>query len=177
RKRLYISYTEFGNFTSANGQIELAACDITNPAEPVCENGSNGPSMLPAPPYYIVGPGDPNCEQEGAYPAVDRRTGDVYVAWEFNWVSNISAVACASPATPIHNVLARIPGSCLSSGPPLPTTTCPDQTTTSIPVVSMDVAFIPGYNRFPMNDFPRIAVSELAGTVSVVWNDARSNPG
>jgi len=41
----------------------------------------------------------------------------------------------------------------------------------------MDVAFIPGYNRFPMNDFPRIAVSELAGTVSVVWNDARSNPG
>src|SRR5439155_12731453 len=53
---------------------------------------------------------DPNCEQEGAYPAVDRRTGDVYVAWEFNWVSNISAVACASPATPIHNVLARIPG-------------------------------------------------------------------
>jgi len=41
----------------------------------------------------------------------------------------------------------------------------------------MDVAFIPGYNRFPMNDFPRIAVSERAGTVSVVWNDARSNPG
>ena len=133
--------------------------------------------MLFAEPYYIVGPGDPNCEQEGAYPAVDRRTGDVYVAWEFNWVSNISVGACASPATPIHNVLARIPGSCLSSGPPLPTTTCPDQTTTSIPVVSMDVAFIPGYNRFPMNDFPRIAVSELAGTVSVVWNDARSNPG
>jgi len=41
----------------------------------------------------------------------------------------------------------------------------------------MDLAMIPGYNRFPMNDFPRIAVSELAGTVSVVWNDARSNPG
>src|SRR3989442_14347507 len=41
----------------------------------------------------------------------------------------------------------------------------------------VDAAFIPGYNRFPMNDFPRIAVSELAGTVSVVWNDARSNPG
>jgi len=41
----------------------------------------------------------------------------------------------------------------------------------------MDAAFIPGYNRFPMNDFPRIAVSDPAGTVSIVWNDARSNPG
>jgi hypothetical protein len=40
----------------------------------------------------------------------------------------------------------------------------------------MDGAFIPGYNRSPMNDFPRIAVSDAAETVSVVWNDARSNP-
>jgi hypothetical protein len=40
----------------------------------------------------------------------------------------------------------------------------------------MDAAFIPGYNRFPMNDFPRIAVSDPAGTVSIVWNDARLHP-
>ena len=40
----------------------------------------------------------------------------------------------------------------------------------------MDSAFIPGYNRFPMNDFPRIAVSRPKGTVSVVWNDAGKNP-
>jgi hypothetical protein len=45
----------------------------------------------------------------------------------------------------------------------------------------MDAAFIPGYSRspangFPMNDFPRIAVSDIAGTVSIVWNDARSHP-
>jgi hypothetical protein len=42
---------------------------------------------------------------------------------------------------------------------------------------------IPGYNRIPSpktagaNDFPRIAVSNPAGTVSIVWNDARENPG
>src|SRR5437016_5398719 len=60
---------------------------------------------------------------------------------------------------------------------PSPTTTCPSQTTRDIPIVAMDTAFIAGYNRFPMNDFPRIAVSDWAGTVSVVWNDARSNPG
>jgi hypothetical protein len=40
----------------------------------------------------------------------------------------------------------------------------------------MDTAFIPGYNRFPMNDFPRIAVSHPKGTVSIVWNDTGGNP-
>jgi len=37
----------------------------------------------------------------------------------------------------------------------------------------MQGAFIPGYNRFPMNDFPRVAVSDAKGTISMVWNDAR----
>jgi len=40
----------------------------------------------------------------------------------------------------------------------------------------MDAAFVPGYNRFPGSDFPRIAVSDAAGTVSMVWNDATRNP-
>jgi hypothetical protein len=40
----------------------------------------------------------------------------------------------------------------------------------------MDTASIPGYNRFPMNDFPRIAVSHRKGTVSIVWNDTGGNP-
>jgi hypothetical protein len=45
-----------------------------------------------------------------------------------------------------------------------------------VTITSMDVAFIPGYNRFPMNDFPRLAVSDSSGTVSMVWNDARFHP-
>jgi hypothetical protein len=40
----------------------------------------------------------------------------------------------------------------------------------------LDSAFIPGYSRFPMNDFPRLAVSSRRGTVSMVWNDARKHP-
>jgi hypothetical protein len=43
-------------------------------------------------------------------------------------------------------------------------------------VVSLESAFIPGYNRFPGSDSPRLAVSDPAGTVSVVWNDTRFNP-
>jgi hypothetical protein len=177
--RLYISYAEFGfltlngQFLPLNGQIELAACDITIPAAPVCANGSSTSSGLPAPPYYVVAPSDANCEQNGSYPALDRTTGDVYVAWEFNWATNFMLAACASPSTPVVNMLARIPHICLT----FPITTTCSQTTTSIRIVSMDTAMIPGYNRFLMNDFPRIAVSELAGTVSVVWNDAGSNPG
>src|SRR5207244_4702403 len=44
---------------------------------------------------------------------------------------------------------------------------------TTIP--SLEAAFIPGYNRFPMNDFPRVPVSSRSGTVSMVWNDARQH--
>src|SRR5258708_15977709 len=40
----------------------------------------------------------------------------------------------------------------------------------------MDAAFIPGYNRFPMSDSPRLGVSNQSGTVSMVWNDARFHP-
>jgi hypothetical protein len=40
----------------------------------------------------------------------------------------------------------------------------------------MAATFIPGYNRFPMNDFPRIATSSKFGTVSMVWNDVGVHP-
>jgi hypothetical protein len=40
-------------------------------------------------------------------------------------------------------------------------------------IISMDAAFVPGYNRFPAPDWPRIAVSDPYNTVSIVWNDAR----
>jgi hypothetical protein len=172
-KRLYISYTEFT--ATGNGQIELAACDLTNPAMPDCQNGSTlGPGVT-APPYYVVAPGDSNCEQEGSYPAADRVSHDLYVAWEFNWGTNYHNSACFS--TPVQNMLARIPSSCLGSGPPSMTIACPTSSSTSQPITSMDLAIIPGYNRIPINDFPRIAVSDPAGTVSIVWNDAGSNPG
>ena len=45
-----------------------------------------------------------------------------------------------------------------------------------MPVTSMVATFVPGYNRFPVNDFPRLAVSDPSGTVSMVWNDTRFHP-
>src|SRR5713101_4294731 len=81
RGRLYMSYTEFGPTTGFSGVIELAVCDLSNPANPNCHNGVDGSISglgSPAAPYFVVAPSDPNfCENEGAYPAVDRGTDDV----------------------------------------------------------------------------------------------------
>ncbi|HEV2379500.1 MAG TPA: hypothetical protein VG206_06855, partial [Terriglobia bacterium] len=181
--RLYVSYTEFGVTSNFEGQIELAACDIGNksggpgplggtPALPVCENGSAASSTAPPPPYLIVAPGDNVnfCEHEGAYPAADPANGDVYVAHEYNWVTDEFG-ACESIAHQAQ--VAYVANSCLT----LPTASCSGPSaTTSIPITSLDLTEISGYNRGIGNDFPRIAVSDANGTVSVVWNDARSNP-
>ncbi len=164
------------NFT--NGQIELAVCDLTTPATPTCFNGSNpNNGTTAAAPYLAVAPGDLSCEREGAYPAVDPSSGDVYVAHEFNWATNIfgsfgGTVDCR--AVPTTNQMNRVPFKCLTLTQTSSCTTLPHSATAR--VFSMDANFIPGYNRFPASDFPRVAVSKRAGTVSMVWNDARLHP-
>ena len=170
RGLLYATYTDF----STGDAISLAVCDIGNgalggsPAAPVCN------AVGPATPNYMVIASSPitSCaEIEGAYPAVDPATGDVYVAYEFNWATNL--FGC--PLQVQEQVAYVQASSCivLSTSP----SPCPVPTgTTAVNITSMDAAFIPGYNRFPMNDFPRIAVSHASGTVSIVWNDARANP-
>ena len=54
----------------------------------------------------VVQPSPANhCENEGAYPAVDYRTGDVYVAFEQNVGTNLSSGGpCASdpPIEPVY---------------------------------------------------------------------------
>ena len=162
RSRLYMSYTNFKGSTGVgSGEIDLVSCDISKPLEPVCS---------PSP--TVIAPEDQFCENEGAYPAVDPASGDVYVAWEFNWATNIFFPPCE--AIPTANMLARIPRNAKA----------PNKIV-SVPVVSMTAAFVPGYNRFPASDFPRIAVSNVSangnasstgGTVSIVWNDARRVP-
>lgn len=181
RGRIYISYAEFSVF--GGDRIEVAVCDIGTPAggpgpaggtafHPVCPQGnrvSGYPATAPPAPFLVVSPASP-CEAEGAYPDVDARTHNLYVGWEFNWFTNFAG--CNT--TPTKEMLAKVNANCLTltavspcGGP---------QILTGVGIVSMDTAFIPGYNRFPMNDFPRIAVSEPCGTVSLVWNDTRSNP-
>jgi len=183
-KLLYASFTEFGfdpiTFASTN-IIELAVCDIGNgalggtPAAPVCTNGGLGSALAPAAPYLVVANTDPaGCENEGAYPAVNPANGDVYVAYEHNWASPVSGGCFPGPTGPVQNVMNYIPASCLT----LPNASCTGPTVTNtVNITSMQGAFIPGYNRFPMNDFPRLAVSDAKSTVSMVWNDARYNIG
>jgi hypothetical protein len=182
RGRLYMSYTEFSLNTVTfveTSTVELAMCDLSSPASPTCHNGSDGSitgTGAPATPYLVVAPPDPNgCENEGAYPAVDPNTGDVYVAYEHNWATNI--FGCFNGTTvvsePTQNVMNFIPVKCLTLGATSP---CAGPAATqAINVTSLAAAFIPGYNRFPMNDFPRVAVSSPAGTVSMVWNDTRQH--
>ncbi len=181
RGRLYVSYTEF----AINGGTleQLAVCDIgtatsgTGPAggtagNPVCFNGANGSTAAPAASYLTIAPVDANfCENEGSYPAVDVATGNVYVAYEHN---NAALFGGPCAGVPVQNVVNYIPSSCLTL---TPTSSCTGPAkTNAVSIVSMQAAFIPGYNRFPMNDFPRIAVSHPSGTVSIVWNDARLHP-
>jgi hypothetical protein len=162
---LYVSFTDFNSPPTFNN-IVLFACDIrSNPGSPTC----SGPAVLAS--------ADPTnfCELEGAYPAVDLATGDIYVAYEFNWATNLSNFGpCAS--LPVQDRVNLVPGPCAS-----PVATFPNGCTApfkeaDVNITSMVGAFIPGYNRFPMNDFPRIAVSDPNGTVSIVWNDARYHP-
>ena len=174
RGRLYMSYTEFGPSTGFSGVVELAVCDVgSNPASPTCHNGGDGSitgTGAPAAPYFVVAPGDPNfCENEGAYPAVDTKTGDVYVAYEHDWFSGL--FNCGGETT--QNVMNYVPFSCLTL---TATSPCAEPAATqAVNIHSLEAAFIPGYNRFPMNDFPRVAVSAKAGTVSMVWNDTRQH--
>ncbi len=182
RGRLYMSYTEFFfsfvTFTETT-TVELAACDLSTPASPTCHNGGDGsitPPGAPATPYLVVAPPDVNgCENEGAYPAVDPATGDVYVAYEHNWFTNL--FGCFNGTTvvslPTQNVMNSVPFSCLTL---TPTSSCAGPAATqAVTITSLDAAFIPGYNRFPASDFPRLAVSDPAGTVSMVWNDTRQH--
>lgn len=181
--RLYMSYTRFGLVPTSpyfNGQIELAVCDIGTPSGgagpaggtagvPVCFPGTS------TAPYLVVHPGE-TCENEGAYPAVDIQSGDVYVAWEYNWATNFLGPTPCNTTAHVQNRVAYVPFNCLTLTPTSPCTTTP--LTVSVNIVSIDLAFIPGFNRnpaaaAPAGDFPRIAVSDPYGTVTIVWNDTR----
>ena len=177
RGLLYASFTEIGLTPATADLEELAVCDIGNgalggsPAAPVCTNGASGSQASPAAPYFVVAPTDPNfCENEGSYPAVDPATGDLYVAYEHNWGTPSFGAPCAN--LPAQDVMNFIPHSCLT----LPVASCAGPAVVNaVNINSLQGALIPGYTRFPtpMNDFPRLAVSDVYSTVSMVWNDTR----
>jgi hypothetical protein len=98
----------------------------------------------------------------------------VYVAYEHNWFTNFADPNCFTSKTPTRDVVTGTPFHCL---PLHAVAACRHPAVSNnVKVTSLDVAFVPGYNRFPLSDFPRIAVSSPHGTVSIVWNDARFHP-
>lgn len=179
RRRLYISFTDFTQTATSTtstslNEIDVAACDLDDPMSPVCSNGTTNGKH-----YVTVQATDPNgCEQEGAYPAVRESTGDVYVGYEYNWITNFLGTSNCVNNAPTLEVITDIPGRCLPDPDHTKVSSCTagsfNQNSTAI--VSTDAAVVPGYNRSQMNDFPRIAVSDHYGTVSLVWNDARNTP-
>ncbi len=178
--RLYASYTDFP-FTSTTfgSNIDASVCDLGNaaggagpasgtPAAPVCETNKPG-----AAPYLAIARAAASaCENEGAYPAADPVTGALYVGYEFNLGTNTGYQPCSTAATPTADVLSKVPVSCLRLAK---TATCGPSARIGVPVTSIDAEPIPGFNRGP-TDWPRLAVSDPAGTVSMVWNDARYHP-
>jgi hypothetical protein len=200
--RLYTTFTEFRLFDAPvnqgaatdQGAIEGSACDLGTPAggpgpaggtpaAPMCEHGTPlrniGHDKLAGQPYLTIQPPDDrrHCEYEGAYPAIDPATGDLYAGYEYNWsTSFFGPTACYN--TPIQDVVASVPAHCLvlrlvspCGGP---------AARAAVPITSMSSAFLPGYipgnQGAQPNDFPRLAVSDRAGTVSMVWNDTRFHP-
>jgi len=178
--RLYAAYTDFPVISTAFGSnIDASACDLGNatggvgpaggtPAAPVCETNKPG-----AAPYLAIARAAASaCENEGAYPAADPITGALYVGYEFNLGTNTGYQPCSTAATPTSDTLTKVSFSCLRLAK---TAKCDPSARIGVPLTSIDVEPIPGFNRFP-TDWPRVAVSDPAGTVSMVWNDARYHP-
>jgi len=188
--RLYVTYSDFLVTPPFGDPVDMSACDLGNaaggagpaggtPAAPVCEHGTPlvkvSKNLELAKPYLQVAAANSlGCANEGSYPAVDTGTGTAYVGYEFNWSSSLGFPPCEGTSTPVQNVLDKVPARCLTLTAVSP---CKGPSArTAVPVVSMEGTFPPGYNRFPASDFPRLAVSGKFGTVSMVWNDARSHP-
>jgi hypothetical protein len=187
RGRLYMSYTDF--LLHGGTRVEAGVCDLGNasggpgpaggtPAAPVCEHGTPpvpvSKNFFKGTPYFTVATPDPRgCENEGAYPAVDLATGALYVAYEYNWFTDQFS-PCNGAATPTADVMTGTPLSCL---PLAAVATCPGpKARISQPIKSLNATPVLGYNRGASNDFPRLAVSDRYGTVSMAWNDTRHHP-
>jgi hypothetical protein len=185
--RLYASFTEFPLF-GIGSRVQASVCDLGNlsggtgpaggtPARPVCEHGSHlvkiSKTRFAGKPYLTVQAGDhAGCEYEGAYPAVDTATGDLYVGYEHNWGTNTSGFGkCAF--TPTENIVAREVRHCLVLRSVSPCATPAGRA--GVPVTSIDTAQLPGFlpSSLP-NDFPRLAVTGgPPKLVAMVWNDTR----
>ncbi len=199
--RLYAAYTEFRLFDAPvnlgagtdQGAIEASVCDLGTPAgragpaggtpaAPACEHGTAlrkvGKHKRAGKPYLTVQQPDDrtHCVYEGAYPAADTASGNLYVGYEYNWGTISFGTPCLN--TPIQNIVTKVPRRCLALRQVSP---CAGPAArVSVPITSISAALVPGYIPgnlgYQANDFPRLAVSDRAHAVSMVWNDTRFHP-
>lgn len=181
-RTLAMSYTRFDfGGDSQLGSIEIARALVpANPAslrstgfsspivvweaEPVCFNSSEASQC--------------GAVNTGSYPSV-APGGDVYIAWERNWISNFRQ---GDPYVHIHAALvpkgAKRPA---VGGQDHPRVVTEGQVNSRDRggVKSLDGVVIAGYTGQIGgigNDFPRIAVDAPLGKVIFVWNDASAHP-
>lgn len=176
-RTLAISYTRFFlvNPHSRFGQIEVVRARV--PVDPRSLTRANFSKRI------VVWP-EESCDfsdldpcgdfNQGSYPSV-APGGDIYVAWERNWVSNFFN---GDPRVYIHAALVRAGASRPSVGGPGDPRIVTRGQANSVQggVKSMDAMCIAGYSRCIGNDFPRVAVDGALGKVVFVWNDASQHP-
>lgn len=174
-RTLAMSYTRFGfdpPEECGNGQIEVVKARV--PANPsnLRHADFNGP--------FVIQPEEapPDCNffsqraivNQGSYPAV-APNGDIYVAWERNWISNLF-----NGRPFIYEMLARLPRGANRPDKKVTLTVNQKNATDEGGVKSLDSTEINGYSRFIGNDFPRITWNTARSEVVVVWNDASQQP-
>ena len=203
RGRLYTAYTA-GSGVPGFDTIQVSVCDLGTPAgrpgpaggtpaAPACKHGTPlhkvSKNMLAGKPYLTIQQPDRprrGCQFQGASPAADTASGDLYVGYEFNFLTSIYGGASSSPSsfdclkTPVRNIVTQVPRHCLALRRVSP---CAGPAAkVSVPITSISTAILPGYIPHEglqtdfANDFPRLAVSDRAGTVSMTWNDTRFHP-
>lgn len=176
--KIAVSYTCFGfgffptsggcNF---NGDITIALCDVTTPGSPACNPGLGGSDFMVVAQNPQATTGQFEVLQ-GSYPAFSN-VGDLYVAWNQNFITNLFSFFFGQVDPFTHELAARIPGRCLT---PPPNCGSPTAVMIEPTVKSLDATQIAGYSRFLGQDFPRIAFNNTTNQVVIVWNEANAHP-
>jgi len=168
-RTLAVSYTRFFfglGGQSGNGQIEVKRAHV--PTDPTILSSSSFGAPI------IVWPEESAVVNQGSYVAV-APGGNIYVAWERNWVSNLFN---GNPYVYIQAAL--VPqglDAATEGGTADPVVVTSGQINShNGGVKSLDGVNIAGYNRGIGQDFPRIAFDPHFGQVLVVWNDASAHP-
>jgi hypothetical protein len=177
---LAMSYTRvfLTRRASGLGQIEVVRAHV--PASParLTTRSFRRVVLWTEEPFCLNGSEANQCGaiNSGAYPAVSP-SGDIYVAWERNIISNF--LFSGDPYVYIHAAVVPVAANRPSVGgvdKPYVVTEGQRNSSPAGGVKSLDGTVISGYSRGIGQDFPRVAWYEPLHRLLVVWNDASAHP-